>query len=207
VAEQATFEIYIYESFDGNTPGGELANKSVTTTESGWVSVSIDSIAVYENTDFFIGFNMNENYLSIDDAGDLDGRTYISSNGVNYYNSLSGSGDLNLRAKISTTSTTIGIQHNTIPAGFVLSQNYPNPFNPVTTLRYDLPVTTLVNITVYDMLGRRVKALINQTQNAGFKSIIWDATNDNGKPVGAGIYLYQIQAGDNIQTKKMVLLK
>ena len=207
VAEQATFEIYIYESFDGNTPGGELENKNVTTTESGWVSVSIDSIAVYENTDFFIGFNMNENYLSIDNAGDMDGRTYISSNGVNYNNSLSGSGDLNLRAKISTTSTSIGIQPNTIPAGFELSQNYPNPFNPVTTLRYNLPVATLVNLTVYDMLGREVKTLINQTQDDGYRLIIWDATNDYGKPVSAGIYLYQIQAGEYISTKKMVLLK
>jgi hypothetical protein len=169
--------------------------------------VPIDSIAVYENTDFFIGINMNENYLSIDDAGELDGRTYISSNGVNFDNILSNSGDLNLRAKISTTTTTIDIQSNTIPAGFELSQNYPNPFNPVTTLHYNLPVNGLVNITVYDMLGREVKTLINQIQDAGYKSIIWDATNDYGKPVSAGIYLYQIRTGEYISTKKMVLLK
>ena len=94
-----------------------------------------------------------------------------------------------------------------IPEEFVLHQNYPNPFNPVTTLRYDLPETGLVTITIYDMLGREVKTLINQTQNAGYRSIIWDATNDYGKPVSAGIYLYQIQAGEYMQTKKMVLLK
>jgi len=64
-----------------------------------------------------------------------------------------------------------------------------------------------VNITIYDMLGREVKTLINQTQDAGYKSVIWDATNDYGKPVSAGIYLYQIQAGEYMQTKKMVLLK
>ena len=57
------------------------------------------------------------------------------------------------------------------------------------------------------MLGREVKILINQTQEAGYKSIIWNATNDYGKPVSAGIYLYQIQAGEFMQTKKMVLLK
>jgi len=57
------------------------------------------------------------------------------------------------------------------------------------------------------MLGREVKTLINQTQEAGFKSIIWDATNDYGKPVSAGVYLYQIQAGEFVQTKKMVFLK
>ncbi|MQG06470.1 MAG: T9SS type A sorting domain-containing protein, partial [SAR202 cluster bacterium] len=64
-----------------------------------------------------------------------------------------------------------------------------------------------VNITVYDMLGRKVKTIINQTQNAGYRSVIWDAKNDFGKLVTAGIYLYQIQAGEYISTKKMVLLK
>jgi flagellar hook assembly protein FlgD len=57
------------------------------------------------------------------------------------------------------------------------------------------------------MLGRKVKTLVNPTQDAGFKSMIWDATNDYGKPVSAGVYLYQIQAGDYISTKKMILLK
>jgi len=94
-----------------------------------------------------------------------------------------------------------------IPEEFVLHQNYPNPFNPVTTLRYNLPETGLVTITIYDMLGRQVKTLINRTKDAGYRSVIWDATNDYGKPVSAGIYLYQIQVGEYIQTKKMVLLK
>jgi len=93
------------------------------------------------------------------------------------------------------------------PTGISLHQNYPNPFNPVTTLRYDIPENALVNITIYDMLGRKVKTLINRTQDAGYKSVIWNATNDYGKPVSAGIYLYQIQAGEYISTKKMVLLK
>jgi len=90
---------------------------------------------------------------------------------------------------------------------YSVHQNYPNPFNPVTTLRYDLPEQATVNIIIYDMLGRQVKTLINQTQEAGYKSVIWNATNDYGKPVSAGIYLYQIQAGEYISTKKMVLLK
>ncbi len=94
-----------------------------------------------------------------------------------------------------------------LPENFALHQNYPNPFNPVTTLRYDLPENSLVNIIIYDLLGRQVKTLVNQTQDAGFKSIIWDATNDYGKPVSAGVYLYKIQAGDFVQTNKMVLLK
>ena len=90
---------------------------------------------------------------------------------------------------------------------YKLIKNYPNPFNPVTTLRYDLPENNHVNITIYDMIGRQVKNLINQTQDAGYRSVRWNATDDYGKPVSAGIYLYQIQAGEYMQTKKMVLLK
>ena len=93
------------------------------------------------------------------------------------------------------------------PEEFSLHQNYPNPFNPVTTLRYDLPENGHVNVIIYDMLGKQVKTLINQTQDAGYRSVIWDGTNDYGNPVSAGIYLYQIQAGEYMQTKKMVLLK
>ena len=66
---------------------------------------------------------------------------------------------------------------------------------------------THVNITIYDMLGRKVRTILNQQQDPGYKSLIWNATNDYGKPVSAGIYLYQIQAGEYNSTKKMVLLK
>jgi len=103
--------------------------------------------------------------------------------------------------------TELFIDSRIMPTEFALHQNYPNPFNPITTLRYELPENGLVNITIYDMLGRQVKTLINQTQDAGYKSVIWNATNDYGKPVSVGIYLYKIQAGEYLQTKKMVLLK
>ena len=90
---------------------------------------------------------------------------------------------------------------------FMLYPNYPNPFNPTTTIRYNLLQSSLVNITIYDMMGRKIKTLINQSQDVGQRSIVWKATNDFGHPVSTGIYLYQIHAGDNIQTKKMIFLK
>ena len=94
-----------------------------------------------------------------------------------------------------------------LPIGYALHQNSHNPFNPTTTLRYDIPENSLVTITIYDMLGRKVGTILNLQQDPGYKSLIWNATNDYGKPVSAGIYLYQIQAGEYISTKKMVLLK
>ena len=97
--------------------------------------------------------------------------------------------------------------NNQLPHAFNVYNNYPNPFNPVTTLRYDLPEDALVNITIYDIMGRIVRTLINSQQNAGFKSIQWNATNDAGSPLSAGLYLYKIQADYLVQTRKMVLLK
>ena len=110
---------------------------------------------------------------------------------------------------ISFYSNSVGIDNRseTFPQGFVLEQNFPNPFNPSTTLRYELPEDGLVNVTIYDMMGRQVSTLVSSQQAAGYKSIQWNATNDFGKPVSAGVYLYQIQAGEFVQTKKMVLLK
>ena len=93
------------------------------------------------------------------------------------------------------------------PTTFTLYQNYPNPFNPITSLRYDLPEQALVTLTVYDMLGREITQLINTTREAGYSSVQWNATDMHGKPVSAGVYLYQIRAGEFVQTRKMVLLK
>ena len=107
---------------------------------------------------------------------------------------------------IKVENPLVEIGESFIPNVFALHQNYPNPFNPVTSLRYDLPEDGLVNITIYDMMGRVVSNLVSSQQNAGYKSVQWNATNDKGASVSAGIYLYTIQAGDYSQTKKFTLL-
>ena len=94
-----------------------------------------------------------------------------------------------------------------LPNRFKIHQNYPNPFNPTTTLEYELPLNTFVQITIYDMLGNVVNHLVNEAQTSGYKSVIWNATNNLGHPVSAGVYIYNIEAGDFRQTKKMILLK
>jgi flagellar hook assembly protein FlgD len=77
----------------------------------------------------------------------------------------------------------------------------------VTTLCYDLPEDAMVNITVFDMMGRQVSTLVSSHQNAGYKSVQWNATNNSGQPISAGLYIYTIQAGEFSQTRKMILLK
>jgi hypothetical protein len=94
-----------------------------------------------------------------------------------------------------------------VPQEFALHQNYPNPFNPVTTINYDLPQQTHVNIMIYDILGREVVRLISKEIPAGYQSVIWNTRNSFGTPVSAGIYFYQIQTKGFVKTRKMVLLK
>ena len=101
----------------------------------------------------------------------------------------------------------MGVSSSNIPEQFVLYPNYPNPFNPVTTIRYDLSKESFVDITIYDMLGNVVNNLVNDNQSSGYKSVQWNATNNQGEPVSAGVYVYKIQAGDFKQTRKMILLK
>ena len=101
----------------------------------------------------------------------------------------------------------LSTDHDLIPEVFALHQNYPNPFNPTTTLRYDLPKEDHVIITIHDLIGRKIKSLVNSTQSPGYRSVRWNATNDFGDPVSAGMYIYTIQAGKDRQTRKMVLLK
>jgi len=94
-----------------------------------------------------------------------------------------------------------------VPGETNLHQNYPNPFNPTTQIKYDLPEDAMVSITIYDIMGRSIRSLVNSQQTAGYRSIQWNATNNAGQPVSAGLYLYSIEAGQFRQTKKMVLLK
>ena len=107
----------------------------------------------------------------------------------------------------TTNCEQVSIIDETLTFAFGLYNAYPNPFNPVTTLGYKLPENGLVSITIYDILGNVVNNLINANQSSGYKSVQWDATNNLGEPVSAGVYLYKIQAGDFVDTKKMIFLK
>ena len=101
----------------------------------------------------------------------------------------------------------LSIDENLVPEVFTLHQNYPNPFNPTTLIKYDLPENSFVSIVIYDIMGRYIRSLMNVNQAAGYHSISWDAKNDIGEGVAAGMYIYTIQAGEFRQVKKMILLK
>jgi hypothetical protein len=93
------------------------------------------------------------------------------------------------------------------PIEFRLFQNYPNPFNSTTTMQYVLPKTGPGTLRIYNVLGQEVRTLIDGVQEAGYRSVDWNSTNNFGQVVGSGVYFYRLQAGDFIQVRKMLLLK
>ncbi|MFQ5824398.1 MAG: choice-of-anchor D domain-containing protein, partial [bacterium] len=96
---------------------------------------------------------------------------------------------------------------NTIPAKFVLEQNYPNPFNPVTKIRYTIPENSYVTLKVFNLLGQAVRTLVDNQQGVNTYEINWDGKNDTGVLQPSGLYIFQLKAGNNVQTRKMLFIK
>jgi len=85
--------------------------------------------------------------------------------------------------------------------------NFPNPFNPVTTIRFTIGNVENVVINVYNVRGQRVRTLLNEYREPGLHSVVWNGTDDSGRAVGSGIYFYRMVAGENVDTRRMLLMK
>ena len=101
----------------------------------------------------------------------------------------------------------LSTESDIIPTDYALHENFPNPFNPSTTLRFDLPYASDVSLTIYNMLGQKVKSFDMRGIQAGKHTLRWNATNDLGEKVGTGVYLYQLQTKDFMKTRKMIFMK
>ena len=115
--------------------------------------------------------------------------------------------NLNFQNYIYVSNTILGSNNENMPNQYLLHQNYPNPFNPITTLRYNVPEKVIVKISIFDISGNPIKTLVNEIKSAGYYYARWDAVNDKGQSVSAGVYFCKIQAGNFVKTKKMILLK
>jgi len=108
---------------------------------------------------------------------------------------------------IYPTWTTIGDTNGMLPSDCCLYQNYPNPFNPTTTLQYSLPEQSDIRLNIFDITGRKIKQWSISNQQPGWHEVIWDGNDMNGNTVSTGVYIYSLQAGDFVDTKKMVFMK
>ena len=101
----------------------------------------------------------------------------------------------------------LSIESEGIPTQFALHENYPNPFNPTTTLRFDLPEVSDLTLSIYNMLGQKVKTFNMQSIPAGYHAIKWNGKNDHNQSVSGGVYIYKLQSRKEMQMRKMILLK
>ncbi len=118
------------------------------------------------------------------------------------------SDDLPLYGATISYGGSTDIKEGVTPKVIRLNQNYPNPFNPTTTISYELPISGVVSVKVYNTLGQEVRTLVNNSAKmAGFHSVTWDGKDNSGKEVSSGIYLYRLQTGNTIINKKMLFVK
>jgi hypothetical protein len=129
----------------------------------------------------------------------------LAINGSNLFAGTAGGGVW--RRPLSEMVTGVEEDFSQVPVGFTLEQNYPNPFNPQTTIHYQLPKTTQVVLKIYNTFGQEVRTLVNARQPAGVNSVVWDGRDESGKEVSSGIYIYRLQAGGAIQSRKMSFVR
>lgn len=113
----------------------------------------------------------------------------------------------NIELEIEETVTGIDDASSVLPKTFHVEQNYPNPFNPETTIRFGLVTNSHVKVNVYNILGQRIRILVDKKMEAGFHQVQWNGLSDTGLRAASGIYLLRFEAGDVIQTRRMVLMK
>ncbi len=120
-----------------------------------------------------------------------------------------------LRARVPLIRSSLGLDPfitsvrnpSASPTGFVLNQNSPNPFNPSTVISYQLPANSHATLRIFNLLGQEVRTLVNGLQTAGEHEVTWDGKDNGGRAVASGVYLYRLEAGGQVKTRKLMLLK
>ncbi len=210
-----SFKIKIYDD-GGNKPGNLLLNSNPITPQSGakdfWFPISTGSLNLNVSGDFYVGIyydGTNQPLIGADTTA-INGRAWewddTNQNWINLNSSSYFPVTLLMRATVNTLTAVHEID-NKIPEDFILSQNYPNPFNPSTTIKYALPKESNVSLKVFDILGKEVASLVDETQHAGTYNVEWKGINNRGENLTSGIYLYKLSVNGKSFTRKMLFVK
>ena len=175
------------------------------TTESAVVEITWDIVSASDLKEYLVTREFDSEENTITTELNLATDTLFSSGVYKYFiQSVDNAGNVSERSDsveiiISTVSNEL---INSLPNTFTLSQNYPNPFNPTSTIKFGIPEAAVVKLEIYNLLGQKVKTLVNARRSAGFHTVNFDATN-----LSSGMYMYRIQAGNFVKIKKMTLIK
>jgi metal-sulfur cluster biosynthetic enzyme len=196
----------LHISFDALGFRGAYANRASTLLgSSGWVRYA------------FYSQNINS---SIPPVGIQPGATIGEYNAYLVYNANEPGGNNQardwynllrkpLKKNIPDYPTSVNEQgeESTVPKSYILSQNYPNPFNSSTEVSFTLPVRGNVELSIYNLAGQKVATLVQGTRGAGAYTVHWDGRDDSGKELASGVFLYQMRAGNQVKTRKLLLLR
>lgn len=189
------FPVGIFKSIDGGShwsnPKAGLPDTSniklieVTNINSSEVVICISSNMIYRSINNSEWSKLTPDSLFVTTSKIENNKIFVGANGIFLLNGLT-----------SVKSNAVGHWK------FNLKNNFPNPFNPATTINYEIPYATSINITVYDILGRQLQTVVNGKQSAGLHSVVFDATG-----FSSGVYFYQLRADEYVETKRMVVIK
>lgn len=179
-----------------------------------WEKRLIDSNCIYaqrfssDGTPIGHNFLLTSNLSGVQHSPDVklwNNRIYST-----WEDNRAGNTGFDIWANVLDFSNPVAVDERTtskIPPSFRLEANFPNPFNPSTTISYRIPGKSIVDITIFNVLGQKVKSLVHRRQLPGYYRVKWDGTDDSGKPVASGIYLYQLKTKTFVKTRKMILLR
>jgi hypothetical protein len=184
-----------------------------------------DTAEVYVDLDDNGNFDEYENYLAIVSSTDSDGNAtdiavkvydvplteeidpYVAIYSINNIPIVDTLGNPIDYLQLITFSPHKSATQSALPDQVTLQQNHPNPFNPETIIKYSLTQATHVKLSIYNIVGQKVRTLVDEYQKAGAKEVFWDARDENGNEVGSGIYFYKIKTSEYSEAKKMILLR
>ncbi|NQV41359.1 MAG: carboxypeptidase regulatory-like domain-containing protein [Candidatus Marinimicrobia bacterium] len=199
---------YSVDNIHPGIPGPlTLLGASDESVELGWEMSDADDFQYFEvyraiNPDF-----TDANVYATIEPMFTDGDVTI---GQTYYYAVSAvdaNGNMSDPTNVITTSIVSVDDAEMIPTAYGLSQNYPNPFNPTTSIEFALPEASEVSLEIYNLLGQKVRTLVNGYVPAGYINTSWDGMDQNGKEISSGTYIYRLQTADQTFSKKMVLMK
>jgi hypothetical protein len=146
--------------------------------------------------------------IAFDDSGDVLTEQFQANGGVRKITLESAAGGFSVDfVQVLSVGAPTSIEPNVLPHGFALHANYPNPFNPTTTIEFTVGLPSNVRVVVYDVMGRQVATLVDQSMATGRHQVTWDARNAAGQPVTSGVYFYRFETAVGHTTRKMVLVK